>query len=179
MDKLELSIAMGCTISPILIVLAMEVIFRAVERGASAANLGGECSMLPLKAIMDDTVILCSKENENHSMLVVQLDPLMDWSKMSFKLMKSRSVFIRKDTKHGIEALEQVSVGLQAEDKCGLPGKYVVRCLRFMIIPKHVWPLLVHEISTSAVESIKGQNKQVHKNMARDPSGQIDVAMYC
>ncbi|GFO26767.1 reverse transcriptase [Plakobranchus ocellatus] len=41
---------MGCTISPILFVLAMEVIFRVAEGGASLADLGGGCYMPPLKA---------------------------------------------------------------------------------------------------------------------------------
>ncbi|GFN82450.1 polyprotein [Plakobranchus ocellatus] len=70
----EVGIAMGCTISPILFVLAMEVM-RAAEGSASPADLGGGCYMPPLKAFIDDTTILCSKENETRRMLV-RLDEL-------------------------------------------------------------------------------------------------------
>ncbi|GFN80555.1 reverse transcriptase [Plakobranchus ocellatus] len=89
--NLKVGISMGCTLSPILFVLAMEVILRAVEGGESSADLGGGCYMPSLKAFMDDTTILCSKENETHRMLV-RLDALMNWSRMSFKPKKSRSL---------------------------------------------------------------------------------------
>ncbi|KAK3792522.1 hypothetical protein RRG08_062786 [Elysia crispata] len=39
--NLEIGIAMGCTISPILFVMAMEVILKAAEDSAGPANLGG------------------------------------------------------------------------------------------------------------------------------------------
>ncbi|GFO46016.1 reverse transcriptase [Plakobranchus ocellatus] len=51
--NLEVGIAMGCTISPILFVMAMEVILKAAEGSAGPANLGGGCSMPPLKAFED------------------------------------------------------------------------------------------------------------------------------
>ena len=43
--KMEIEIAMGCTISPILFVMAMEVILKAVEGSACPANLGSGCYM--------------------------------------------------------------------------------------------------------------------------------------
>ncbi|GFR94326.1 reverse transcriptase [Elysia marginata] len=55
--NLEVGIAMGCTISPTLFVMAMEVILKAAEGSAGPANLGGGCSMPPLKAFMDNTTI--------------------------------------------------------------------------------------------------------------------------
>ncbi|GFO10056.1 reverse transcriptase [Plakobranchus ocellatus] len=73
----------------------MEVILRAAEGDASPADLGGGCFMPPLKAFMDDTTILCSKENETRRMLV-RLDALMKWSRMSLKPTKSGSLFIKK-----------------------------------------------------------------------------------
>ncbi|GFN98475.1 hypothetical protein PoB_002498100 [Plakobranchus ocellatus] len=43
----------------------------AVEGGtASPADFGRGCYMPTLKAFMDDTMILCSKENETRRMLV-------------------------------------------------------------------------------------------------------------
>ncbi|GFN82159.1 reverse transcriptase [Plakobranchus ocellatus] len=69
--NLEIGIAMGCTISLILFVLAMEM------GGASSADLSGECYMPSLKVFMDDTTILCSTEKETRRMLV-RLDALMN-----------------------------------------------------------------------------------------------------
>ncbi|GFO26787.1 reverse transcriptase [Plakobranchus ocellatus] len=63
--NLEVGIAMGCTKSPILFVLAMKVILRAAGGSASPEDLGGGCYMPPLKAFMDDTTILCSKANRH------------------------------------------------------------------------------------------------------------------
>ncbi|GFO34521.1 reverse transcriptase [Plakobranchus ocellatus] len=93
--NLEIGIAMGCTISPILFVIAMEVILKATEGSANPSNLGDACSMPPLKAFIDDTTIICSKEDETRQMLT-RLDDLMPWCRMEFKPKKSRSLSIRK-----------------------------------------------------------------------------------
>ncbi|GFO17613.1 reverse transcriptase [Plakobranchus ocellatus] len=93
--NLEVGVAMGCTISPILFVVAMEVILKAAEGSAGPANLGGGCSMPPLKAFIDDTTGICSKEDETRRMLTC-LDVLMSWCRMEFKPKKSRSLSIRK-----------------------------------------------------------------------------------
>ena len=93
--NLEIGIAMGCTISPILFVMAMEVILKAAKDSAGPANLGGGCYMPPLKAFMDDTTIICSKEDETRRMLE-RLDVLMAWCRMKFKPKKSRSFSVRK-----------------------------------------------------------------------------------
>ena len=212
--NLEVGIAMGCTISPILFVLAMEVILKAAEGSASPADLGGGCQMPPLKAFMDDTTILCSKEEETRLMLK-RLDDLMAWCRMSFKPKKSRSLSVRKgkvkeavtfnvagqniptvsqepvkslgrwydsslkDTKRGAETSELAKAGLQTIDKCGLPGKYKVWCLQFMLIPKLLWPLLVYEISTTTVEAIEAKINRFTRKWLGVPPGLTDVALYC
>ena len=91
---MEIGIAMGCTISPILFVMAMEVILRAAEGSAGSANLGAGCYIPPLKAFMDDTTVICSNEAETHRMLE-RLDGLMSWCRMNFKPKKSRSLSVR------------------------------------------------------------------------------------
>ncbi|GFR91728.1 reverse transcriptase [Elysia marginata] len=75
--------------------MAMEVILKAAEGSAAGpANLGGGCSIPPL-AFMDDTTIICSKEEETRRMSA-RLDTLMAWCRMKFKPKKSRSLSIRK-----------------------------------------------------------------------------------
>ena len=93
--NLEIGIVMGCTISPILFVMAMEVILKAAEGSAEPANLGGGCFMPPLKAFMDDTTVICSNEAETRQMLE-RLDGLMSWCRMNFKPKKSSSLSVRK-----------------------------------------------------------------------------------
>ncbi|KAK3769751.1 hypothetical protein RRG08_046858 [Elysia crispata] len=89
--NMEIEIAMGCTISPILFVMVMEVILKAAKDSAGPANLGGGCYMPPLKAFMDDTTIICSKEDETRRMLE-RLDVLIAWCRIKFKPKKSRSL---------------------------------------------------------------------------------------
>ena len=93
--NLDIGIAMGCTISPILFVMAMEVIFKATEGSAGPANLGGGCYMAPLKAFMDDTTVICSNEAETRRILE-RLDGLVSWCRMNFKPKKSCSLSVRK-----------------------------------------------------------------------------------
>ncbi|GFO27567.1 alpha-2-macroglobulin [Plakobranchus ocellatus] len=73
----------------------MEVILRTAEGSVGHTNLGGGCSMSLLKAFMDDTTVICSKEDETRRMLT-RLDVLMSWCRMEFKLKKSRSLLIRE-----------------------------------------------------------------------------------
>ncbi|GFN85575.1 reverse transcriptase [Plakobranchus ocellatus] len=93
--NLEVGIAMACTTSPTLFVMTMEVILKAAESSAGPANLGGGCSMPSLKAFMDDTTNIYSKEDETRRMLT-RLDVLMSRCRMEFNPKKSRSLSIRK-----------------------------------------------------------------------------------
>ena len=111
--NLEVGIAMGCTISPILFVLAMEVILKASEQYAGPTNLGDGCQMHPLKAFMDDTTILCSEEEDTRKILE-RLDGLMSWSRMSFKPKKSRSLSISSIGKGNVD--EPVSFKFAGQD---------------------------------------------------------------
>ena len=130
--NLDIGIAMGCTISPNLFVIAMEVILKAAEDSAGPANLGGGCYMPPLKAFMANQQIpMVSQE------LVKSLGRWYDSS--------------MKDTTRGLEIVEPATEGLLAINRCGLQGKLKVWCLQFMLIPKLLWPLLVYEISSRGV----------------------------
>ncbi|MCG8432275.1 MAG: hypothetical protein MJA29_14040, partial [Candidatus Omnitrophica bacterium] len=92
---LEVGIAKGCTISPILFVLAMQVILKAAEQHTKGPDLGEGCYMPPLKAFMDDTTVLTSEEDQARNMLQ-RLDKLVEWCYMKFKPKKSRSLSLKK-----------------------------------------------------------------------------------
>ncbi|GFR88377.1 reverse transcriptase [Elysia marginata] len=93
--NLELSVFKGRSISPILFVMTIEVILKSLESSAGPANLGGGRSMPHLKAFMDDTTIMGSKEDETWRMLA-RHDTLMAWCRMKIKPKKSRSLSTRK-----------------------------------------------------------------------------------
>ncbi|GFO28555.1 reverse transcriptase [Plakobranchus ocellatus] len=73
----------------------MKVILRSAERVVSPEDLGGGCYMPPVKNFIDDTTIMCSKENET-CRLRDRSGSLMNWRIMSFETKNSRSLFIRK-----------------------------------------------------------------------------------
>jgi hypothetical protein len=66
---LQVEIAMGCTISPILFVMAMEIILKAAEGFARGPMIDTGCYLQPLKAFMDDTTILTNDEGQARRML--------------------------------------------------------------------------------------------------------------
>lgn len=93
--KLEVGIAMGCTVSPILFVLAMQILLKATEASTVMVKLGKGIVMPPLKAFMDDTTVLANKASMA-SKILKRLEELMVWSRMKFKPAKSRSLSLKK-----------------------------------------------------------------------------------
>ena len=212
--NLEIGIAMGCTISPILFIMAMEVILKAAEDSTGPVNLGGGCYMPPLKTFMGDTTIICSKKDKTRRMLE-RLNVLMAWCRMKFKPKKSCSLSVRKgkidamttftvanqqkptvsqesvkslgkwydssmkNTKRGLETVELATEGLLAINRCGLQSKLKVWCLPVMLIPKLLWPLMVYEICSTAVEAIEAKINKFTRRWLGMPLGLTDVAMYC
>ncbi|GFS25428.1 reverse transcriptase [Elysia marginata] len=74
--NLKVGFAMGYTISHIQFVMSMEGILKAAWGSAGLANVGGGCSMPPLKAFIDDTTTVRCNEDEKQRMLA-RLDTLM------------------------------------------------------------------------------------------------------
>ena len=62
-----------------------------------------------------------------------------------------------KATKRGQETAELASEGLLAINRCGLQGKFKVRCLQFMLIPKLLWPFRVFEICSTTVAATEAK----------------------
>ncbi|GFO17263.1 reverse transcriptase [Plakobranchus ocellatus] len=84
-----------------------------------------------------------------------------------------------KDTRRGAETLELASENLLAINKCGLQGKFKIWGLQFMLIPKHLWPLLVYDICSTTVEAIEAKINKCTRKWLGVPPGLSDVAMYC
>ena len=93
--NLDVGIAMGCAISPILFVLAMEVILKAASGNSRPADLGNGYQTPPLKAFMDDTTVISTNESYTREILE-SLDEVVAAARMQFKPKKSRSLSLRK-----------------------------------------------------------------------------------
>ena len=92
---LNVGIAMGCTISPILFVLVMEIMLRGAGKDAKQIEPSPGWRMSPLRAFMDDMTVLSETEAETRSLLE-NLDRFISWARMSFKPKKSRCLSLRK-----------------------------------------------------------------------------------
>jgi hypothetical protein len=94
LTRLELGITMGCPISPILLVLAMQIILKAAKNAADGPDYGEGCNMPLLKAFSDDTTVLTTGGEAERTMLA-RLDEMVEWSRMYFKPKKSRCLSIK------------------------------------------------------------------------------------
>ena len=212
--RLEVGIAMGCTVSPVLFILSMQLLLKATESKSNFVELGKGCQMPLVKAFMDDTTILSPKESTTRK-LISFMDELMIWCRMKFKPQKSRSLSQRrgklnqninfeiggqripivsdlpvkslghwydesmKDTNQVKETSKTLQEGLLKIDRCPLQGKYKVWCHHHVFIQMLLWPLLVYEISTSAVEKTEAKINKYTRKWLGLPPGLSNVAMYC
>ena len=94
-NRLEVGSAMGCLLSPILFVLAMQLLLEVTENNTEIVELSGGLQMPPVKTFMDDTTILSSKEYTTRKILS-QMENQMNWRRIKFKPQKSKSLSFRK-----------------------------------------------------------------------------------
>ena len=88
---LEVGIAMGCTISPSLFVLARQILLKAAGSNIPEAHIGKGVYMPPIKAFMDDTTLIMNRKKVVQNTLD-RLNNLLGWCRMAFKPAKSRSL---------------------------------------------------------------------------------------
>ena len=86
---------MGCAVSPILFVLAMQVLLKGAEAYAEPVKLGKGVHVPPLKDFMDDTTVLTNAVAKAQRVLD-RLDSLIACSRMKFKPTKSRSLSLQR-----------------------------------------------------------------------------------
>ncbi|KAJ8352978.1 hypothetical protein AAFF_G00124830, partial [Aldrovandia affinis] len=94
-QQLEVGIAMGCSISPILFVAAFEVILIGARQVVGGIRLPADQRLPPLRSYMDDITCLL-RTAPCTSRLLKRLDELIIWARMNFKPQKSRSLSLRK-----------------------------------------------------------------------------------
>lgn len=96
-QQLEVGIAMGCSISPILSVAAFEVILIGARQVVGGVRLSVGQRLPPLRSYMVDiTCLLQTAPCTSGSRLLKRLDELITWARMKFKPQKSRSLSLQK-----------------------------------------------------------------------------------
>ena len=94
-NRLEVGISMVSSVSPILFVLAMQLLLKATKNNAEIVELCGGFQMPSAKAFMDDTTILSSKESTTRKILSLMVKQMI-WCRIEFKPQKFRSLSLGK-----------------------------------------------------------------------------------
>ena len=98
-QQLEVGIAMGCSISPILFVAAFEIILIGARKVVGGVKLPSGQRLPAVRGYMDDiTTILQTAACTTR--LLKRIDELVSWARMKIKPPKSRSLSIRKGVRN-------------------------------------------------------------------------------
>ena len=90
-QALEISIMMGCVITPLLFVLAMELILRGAANASKGVMKNEHLTLPPSRTFMDDITILVPSQIAANSLLQRYYD-LFTWARMKANPKKSRSL---------------------------------------------------------------------------------------
>ncbi|XP_078583820.1 uncharacterized protein LOC144866333 [Branchiostoma floridae x Branchiostoma japonicum] len=94
-QALEKGIVTGCTISPILFIMAMNLIISSAEAKTRGPVMASGSRQPPLRGFMDDLTVTTRSHVEARWVLC-ELSRMVTWARMAFKPKKSRSMIIRK-----------------------------------------------------------------------------------
>ncbi|XP_026059304.1 uncharacterized protein LOC113043970 [Carassius auratus] len=93
-QDLEKGIVTGCTISPILFVMGMNLLITAAEKEYRGPSMESGIRQPPIRVFMDDLTITTSTHVQARWILKA-LEDGVTWARMKFKTRKSRSMLIR------------------------------------------------------------------------------------
>ena len=94
-QALEIGIMMGCTISPLLFVMAMELVLKGASGYSEGMKIGRHLVLPPLRAFMDDITVIVETRREAKTLLA-RLDELFQQCRLRTKAKKSRSLSIMR-----------------------------------------------------------------------------------
>ena len=94
-QPLEKGIVTGCTVSPILFIMGMNLLITAAAAEAKGPVTAAGSRQPPLRGFMDDLTITTTSHVQARWILKT-LGALASWARMAFKPRKSRSMVIRR-----------------------------------------------------------------------------------
>lgn len=104
----------------------------------------------PIRALMDDLTVTTTSV-PGCRWILQDLERLINWARMDFKLTKFRALVVRKG-----KVLDKFCFSWLVEvHKSGLPGKFKARIYQQGILPRLLWPLLIYDVPLSIVESFR------------------------
>ncbi|KAJ8412584.1 hypothetical protein AAFF_G00129200 [Aldrovandia affinis] len=106
-QQLEVGIAMGCSISPILFVAAFEINLIGARQMVGEIKLQSGQRLPPLRSYMDDVTSIL-QTSACIIRLLKRLDELVSWARMKIKPSKSRSLSLRKGVRKDNTIFSQV-----------------------------------------------------------------------
>ena len=123
-QDLQIGIPMGCTISPVLFGLGMEIIVHAAKVEGTGIELSPGKELPPIRAFMDDLALL-TRARELAAAILRRLEEFMDWGQLAFNSKKPRSLVLRKEKLdkefHFSMGEEVIPSGVRpASEECGL-----------------------------------------------------------
>ncbi len=94
-QPVEKGIVTGCTISPILFIMGMNLIISAASTKSRGPKTAAGCQQPVIRAFRDDLTVI-TPTNVQARWVLAELDRMATWAKMVFKPKKSRSLVIQK-----------------------------------------------------------------------------------
>ncbi|CAC5418562.1 unnamed protein product [Mytilus coruscus] len=94
-QNLEKGIVTGCTISPILFIMSMNIIMKAAERETRGPKTDSGIFLPATRGFMDDLTVTTSSHIQARWILSA-LEEVVTLARMKFKPRKSRSMILRK-----------------------------------------------------------------------------------
>ena len=120
---------MGCVISPLLFILAIEMILRSAD--VNTNRITGPS----MKAFMDD-VTLIAKSRSHMEQLVTSIQELFKWAAMKIKLLRCRSLSLLKgnckEIKFSVDGNEIPTICEKSVNSLG-------RCYSLPLTDRHRW----------------------------------------
>ena len=83
-----------------------------------------------------------------------------------------------KDTSIVRDVKSQLSNGLQMIDRCGLPGKFKLWCLKYGLYPWIMWPLMMYEVAITHVEEMERWISTYIRKWLGVPRSLSNIAFY-
>ncbi|XP_015259494.1 PREDICTED: uncharacterized protein LOC107104090 [Cyprinodon variegatus] len=189
---LEKGIVTGCTVSPILFIMGMNLLITAAAAEANGPVTAAGSRQPSLRGFMDDLTITTTTHVQARWILKT-LGALASWARMAFKPRKSRRLTeafelhvqgeqiptIREnpikclgkwyddtlsDRNNISDTANQADEWLRRIDKSGLPGKFKSWIYQHGLLPRLIWLLTVYQIPVTAVEGVE---RRVNKHLRR------------
>ena len=94
-QSLEKGIVTGCTVSPILFIMGMNIIMKAAERETRGPKMNSGIYQPANRGFMDDLTVT-TKSHVQARWVLSALEEVVSWARMKFKPRKSRYMIIKK-----------------------------------------------------------------------------------